>query len=124
MLDFVIFSHFPNEHNIGATAVKDGSEFFRRVAVLEEVVRQGGSLWDSTLQHHFVLNDIIGVIDGCQTRQLAGVGKNDDLVASRGQTGLGVPDTHAVRGQGGGVGGSLSRPSGPGKHGQKDTEKK
>ena len=25
ILDFVIFSHFPNEHYVGATAVKDGS---------------------------------------------------------------------------------------------------
>ena len=124
MLDFVIFSHFPNEHNIGAAAVKDGSKFSRRVAALEEVVRQGGSLWNSTLQDHFVLNDLVGVIDDCQTRQLTGVSRNDDLVAWRGQTGLGVPDTHAVRGQGGGVGDSLSRPSGPGKRGQKNTEKK
>ena len=33
MLDFVIFSHFPNEHYVGATAVKDGSKFFGRVTI-------------------------------------------------------------------------------------------
>ena len=35
-----------------------------------------------------------------------------------------VPHTHAIRGEGGDVGGSLSRPSGLGKHGQTDTQKK
>ena len=92
--------------------------------MLEEVKRQGGNLCNSTIQHHFVLDDVIGVIDGCKARQLSGMGRDDDLLAWCGQTGLRVPDTHAVRGQGGDVGGSLSRPSGPGKHGQKDTEKK